>query len=316
LLSTARVSFQNQYLFLYITKVINLKTKNMILVTGATGNLGKATINTLLNRGVAPSDITALVRDETKSAELRSKGIQIKVGDYEHFESLTSAFRGVDKLLLVSSSSDINKRFEQHKSAIHAAREAEVGHLIYTSFDMKDLQQSIMGEEVRYHAYTADYLKQIDIPYTLMNNTMYADMIPFFSGKDILSNGISIPAGAGKTPFLPISEMAEANAVVLTTPGHENKEYVLAAEIAFSFAEIAELLSEIIGKTITYKQPEVSSYIEQLLRSGASEDDAAYIARFAGAIARGEFDTNRSDVRDLLGRSPVSLKDFLRTIYS
>lgn len=287
----------------------------MILVTGATGNLGKATINSLLNRGIAPNDITALVRDETRSAALKSKGLQIRIGDYQDFASLKSAFQGVEKLLLISSSSDIPYRFEQHKNAINAARETGVSHIIYTSFDMKDLHQSIMGEEVRYHAYTADYLKQVAIPYTLMDNTMYADMIPVLSGKDILNNGISIPAGDGKTPFLPITEMAEALAVVLTTPGHENKEYVIAAETAFSFAEIADLLSGITGKKITYHQPAVSAYIARLIQIGASEEDAAYIARFSGAIAKGEFDTNTSDVRQLLGRSPVSLKDFLQTIY-
>jgi len=173
-----------------------------------------------------------------------------------------------------------------------------------------------MGAEVQYHAYTADYLKQIAIPYTLMDNTMYADMIPFLIGQDILNNGISIPAGDGKTPFLPITEMAESLAVVLTTPGHENKEYLITAETAFSFAEIADLLSDITGKTITYHQPEINSYITQLIQTGVSEDDAAYMARFCGAIANGEFDTNKSDVKKLLGRNPISLKDFLKNIYS
>jgi len=288
----------------------------MILVTGATGNLGKATINSLLKRGITPNDITALVRDESKAAELKLKGIKIKVGDYQNYDALKSAFQGVDKLLLISSSSEIVYRFEQHKNVINAARETGVGHIIYTSFDMKNLKQSTMGADVQYHAYTADYLKQMAIPYTLMDNTMYADMIPLLSGKDILNNGVSIPAGEGKTPFLPIAEMAEATAVVLTTPGHENKEYVISAETAFSFSEIAELLSAITGKTITYSQPEISSYIAWLIQTGTSEDDAAYIARFCGAIANGEFDTDKSDVRKLLGRSPMTLKDFLRNIYS
>ncbi len=288
----------------------------MILVTGASGNLGKATINSLLNRGISASDIAALVRDESKAVEFKSKGIQVRIGDYEDFESLKSAFQGVDKLLLISSSSDIFRRFEQHKNVINAARETDVKHVIYTSFDMIDLKQSLMGEEVQYHAYTADYLKQIAIPYTLMDNTMYADMIPFLSGKDISNNRISIPAGAGRTPFLPLAEMAEANAVVLTTPGHENKEYVIAADAALSFAEIADLLSDILGETITYYQPEVASYVAQLVRDGISEDDSAYLARFSEAIARGEFDTGKSDFKQLLGRRPISLEEFLRSIYA
>jgi NAD(P)H dehydrogenase (quinone) len=287
----------------------------MILVTGATGNLGKATINSLLNKGISANNIAALVRDESKSAEFKSKGIQVRVGDYQNFESLKSAFQGVDKLLLISSSSDIAHRFEQHKNVINAAKETGVSHIIYTSFDMKDLRRSIMIGDVKYHADTSDYLKQIDVPYTLMDNTLYADMIPIISGINILDEGISIPAGNGKTPFLPITEMAEALAVVLTTPGHESKEYVIAAETAFSFAEIADIISEITGTRIAYNQAEVMAYVAQLVEQGAPEDDAEYLARFAGAIARGEFDTNKSDVKQLLGRSPISLKDFLRSIY-
>ena len=109
--------------------------------------------------------------------------------------------------------------------------------------------------------------------------------------------------------------MAEAIAVVLTTSWHENKEYVLAAETAFSFAEIADLISEITETRIAYNQTDIPSYIAQLRQQGVPEDDAAYLSRFAGAIAKGEFETNKSDVEQLLGRSPISLKDFLMSIY-
>jgi NAD(P)H dehydrogenase (quinone) len=149
-----------------------------------------------------------------------------------------------------------------------------------------------------------------------MHNTFYADLIPFLIGKDVLEEGVSIPAGDGKIPFLPLAEMAEALAVVLTTPGHENKEYVMAAEAAFSFAEIADMLAASTGKKIAYHQPEVRLYIAQLIQAGLSKDDAAYIARYAKAFAHGEFDTNKSDVKQLLGRSPVRLEDFLRSVYT
>lgn len=287
----------------------------MILVTGATGNLGKATINSLLNKGISANNIAALVRNESKSAELKSKGIQTRIGDYQDIDALKSAFQDVDKLLLISSSAEITQRFEQHQNVINAAKESGVNHIIYTSFDMKDLRQSIMVGDVLYHADTSDYLKQIAVPYTLMDNTLYADLIPIISGNNILDEGISIPAGNGKVPFLPITEMAEAIAVVLTTPGHETKEYIIAAEQAVSFAEIANLISEITGTTVAYNPTDIPSYVAQLVQLGVADDDAAYLSRFAGAIARGEFETNKSDVKQLLGRSPVSLKDFLKSIY-
>ncbi|MEZ0453720.1 SDR family oxidoreductase [Sphingobacterium thalpophilum] len=288
----------------------------MILVTGATGNLGKATINSLLNKGIPASNIAALVRDESKSDEFKSKGIQVRLGDYQKFESLTSAFKDVDKLLLISSSAEIVHRFAQHKNVIDAAKERGVGHIVYTSFAMKDLRRSLMVEDVQYHADTSDYLKQLAVPYTLMANTMYADMIPMLSGNNIRELGVAIPAGNGRVPFLPIQEMAETLAVVLTTSGHENKEYVIAADNDVSFADIAGLMSDILGKQVDYNQPRVDAYIARFVQNGFPEDDAAYLARYTVAIARGEFETNKSDVKRLLGRSPISLKDFLLSIHS
>jgi NAD(P)H dehydrogenase (quinone) len=288
----------------------------MILVTGATGNLGKATIKSLVEKGIAATDMAALVRDESKAAELKATGIQVKLGDYQDVDSLKSAFQGVDKLLLISSSAAIADRFEQHKNAIDAAKQMGVRHLVYTGFAMKDLTQSSMTADVHYHAATAAYLTQVTLPYTVMKNTFYADLIPLLIGKDVLTEGVSIPAGDGKIPFLPLAEMAEAVAVVLTTAGHENKEYVMAAETAFSFAEIADMLAASTGKMIGYHQPEVRVYIAQLVQAGLSEEDAAYIARYAKAFALGEFDVHKSDVKQLLGRSPVRLADFLRSVYT
>jgi NAD(P)H dehydrogenase (quinone) len=288
----------------------------MILVTGATGNLGKATIKSLVDKGISVTDIAALVRNETKAAELKAKGVQVVLGDYQDVDSLKKAFQGIDKLLLVSSSANITDRFKQHKNAIDAAKAVGVSHLVYTGFAMKNLHQSTMTADVAYHAYTAAYLKQSTLPYTVMNDTFYADFIPFLIGKNVLVEGVSIPAGDGKVPFLPLAEMAEALAVVLTTPGHENKEYTIAADTAFSFAEIAAMIAAITGKPIAYHQPEVSVYMVQLMQAGLSEEDAAYISRYAKAFAQGEFDTGRSDVEQLLGRSPVRLVDFLRSVYN
>ncbi len=287
----------------------------MILVTGATGHLGTAVISSLLAKGISGSNIAALVRDEKKAADLKDQGIQIKVGNYQDFESLKNALQGVDKLLLVSSS-DMNDRIGQHKNVINAAKAKGVSHIVYTSIDIRSFQQSTIPFVSQIHADTADYLKQIAIPYTLMDNTLYADLIPMFAGESVLKNGIFFPAGTGKTPFLPRTEMAEAAAVVLTTAGHENKEYAIAAETAYSFEEIAGLLSVISGKPVNYHKPSADDYISQLVKAGVPKENAAFFAAFGESIDKGEFDTHRSDLRALLGRSPLSLEEFLKNIYS
>jgi NAD(P)H dehydrogenase (quinone) len=132
-------------------------------------------------------------------------------------------------------------------------------------------------------------------------------LIPMFAGEKALETGIFFPAGGGMTPFLSRAEMADAAAVVLTTPGHENKEYAITAETAYSFEDIAVLLTDITGKPVTYHKPDADYYITQLVKAGVSEDNAAFFAGVGEAIANGEFDTHRSDLKRLLGRSPISL---------
>lgn len=104
----------------------------MILITGATGNYGKATIDFLLKKGIQANSISALVRNEAKAEDLKAKGINLRIGDYDNYASLVKAFKGVDKLLLVSGS-DVADRTKQHENAVNAAKEAGVRHIFYTS---------------------------------------------------------------------------------------------------------------------------------------------------------------------------------------
>lgn len=286
----------------------------MILVTGATGHFGKAAINSLLEKGTAASDITALVRDEAKAAELKEKGIRIKIGDYHNYNSLKEALKGVDQLLLVSSS-DLNDRLTQHKNIIDAAKENGVKQIAYTSIDIESFTASVIPIVSQIHSDTADYLKESGVPYTLLNNTLYADLLPMLVGEKVLETGVFFPAGDGKTPFVARAEMAEAAAVVLSTEGHENQEYAIAAETAYSFDEIAAIISEITTKKVQYLKPDADAYIAQLVKVGVPEGDAGFFAGFGVAIGKGEFDTRRSDLAKLLGRKPQDLKEFLKTIY-
>jgi len=286
----------------------------MILITGATGHFEKATINSLLNKGISASDITALVRDEKKAADLKEKGIHIKIGDYHNYGSLKEALKGVDKLLLVSSS-DLNERLKQHQNVIDAAKESGVTQIAYTSIDIDSFTASVIPLVSQIHSDTADYLKESGVPYTLLNDTLYADLIPMFAGEKVLETGVFFPAGAGKTPFVARTEMAEAAAVVLTTNGHENKEYAITAETAYSFSEIAAIISDITGKDVQYLEPTADDYIAQLVKAGVPEGTAGFFAGFGVAIGKGEFDTKRSDLAKLLGRKPLELKEFLKTVY-
>ncbi|MDJ1466198.1 SDR family oxidoreductase [Cytophagaceae bacterium DM2B3-1] len=286
----------------------------MILVTGATGGLGNATIQALLKKGFPANEISALVRDEHKAADLKSAGIQIKIGNYNEYDSLKTALVGVDKLLLVSSNEMVD-RLVQHKNVINAALENGVKHIVYTGIDIVSYETTVIPYVSQIHKDTADYLQKVGIPYTILDNTLYADSIGMFSGEKFLETGIFFPAGEGKLPWVPKAEMGEAAAVVLTTSGHENKNYAITANVAYSFSEIAEILSEITGQEVKYLKPDAETYVEGLVKAGVPKEIASFLAGFGIAIGNGEFNTHRSDLEKLLGRKPMEIKAYLTEIY-
>lgn len=287
----------------------------MILVTGATGHFGKATISFLLEKGVPAGNIAALVRDELKATELKGKGVIVRKGDYDNYASLVAAFRGVEKLLLVSGN-DIVNRAEQQKNAVNAAREAGVKHIVYTSFARKnETETSPIAFVGKSHIETDKHIKASGIPYTIMLNGLYADMLPIFFGEKVLETGIFLPAGEGKAAYTTRRDMAEAAAVILTTDGHEYKEYVITAPVNYSMHEAAVLLTGITGKKVAYAKPSVATYSETLAKAGVPNEYIGMFAGFSVAISQGEFETTGSDLEKLLGRKPASLKEYLKSVY-
>ena len=288
----------------------------MILITGATGHFGKASIDHLLKKGIPAHTIAAWVRDEAKATELKAKGIQIRLGDYNNYASLQSAFAGIDKLLLVSSS-DLQDRLKQQENAVKAAREAGVKHIIYTSFARKnETDSSPIASVGKAHLETERLIKASGIPYTLLLNSLYTDMLPIFFGEQVLQTGIFLPAGQGKTTFATRNDMAEAAANILTGRGHENKVYTIGNTESYTLQDAARILQEITGKPIAYLNPTVAEYTAALTQAGVPAAYIGIFAAFSEAIKQGEFETTSTDLENLLGRKPATLRDYLTTVYS
>lgn len=288
----------------------------MILVTGATGNYGKSTIESLLNKGVAASSISALVRNEAKAEDLKAKGINLKIGDYDNYTSLVEAFKNVDKLLFVSGN-DVVNRTKQHENAVKAAKEAGVKYILYTSFERKnETETSPISFLAKSHLETEKLIKDSGITYTIFRNNLYLDVLPMFFGEQVLTNGIFLPAGETKSAFALRNDMTEATANVLTGEGHENKEYSLNNTENVSLQEIAEDLSEIAGKEINYVSPPQDVYVETLIKAGVPAEYVGMFAGFAEAIKQGEFSAEKTDLENLLGRKPTTAKAFLKDVYA
>ncbi|HCE56168.1 MAG TPA: NAD(P)-dependent oxidoreductase [Lutibacter sp.] len=284
-----------------------------IFITGATGQLGKATIGFLLQKGIAANEISALARNEGKAAALKSKGINVKIGTYDDVDSLHSAMQGIETMLLISSSEMTKSRAIQHINAIKAAKENGVKNIIYTGFmRTHEDPESPLWFIAEDHVETEKYLKESGITYTIFANGFYMDMLMDYVGEQILeSKTIFVPAGEGKINFVLRNEVAEALANVLTTNGHENKTYNIGIEQPVSFVEIANYISELTGVAINYVSPEPEVYLQTLLKYGVPEDYARMFTAFAVAFAADTMNVSTIDLTQLLGRKPTTVKEYL-----
>lgn len=287
----------------------------MILVTGATGALGSATIDFLLKKTPA-SNIAALVRDEAKAAPLKEKGIAVRIGDYNDVPSMVKAFQGVDKLLFVSSS-EIENRSQQHRNVVEAAKQANVGHVVYTSFVRRnETETSPIAFVAKSHLDAEAALKASGLRYTLLKNGLYMDMLPYFLGQQVIETGVVFqPAGDGQAAFVLRNDLAEATANVLTTDGHEGKSYDLPGAVPITYSEVAETLSKIAGKEIAYVSPTQEVYRTEMTKAGVPEMYIGMFGAFAEAIRQGEFEDAGGDLPTLLGRQPVAPADYLKQVY-
>lgn len=291
----------------------------MILVTGATGQYGAKVVEHLLNKGVEAQRISALVRDAAKGQSLQDQGIELRVGDYTDVDSLVRAFQGVDKLLLVSSNDrgGAENRTAQHLNAIKAAKEAQVKHIIYTSFVTKpEFKDSAIADFLDSHAKTEQAIKDSGLVYTILQNGIYLEMIPLFAGEKAAETGvIRFPAQQGKASWVLREELAEAAAHVLTTEGHENKTYVLANGESTSFRDVAQNLSGSLGKDIRYQSPPVEEFQATLKQAGVPDMYIVMFTTWATAVAQGMMDVEDSTLASFLGRKPTTTAQFLTQVY-
>jgi NAD(P)H dehydrogenase (quinone) len=272
-----------------------------IVVTGATGHLGRLTVEALLRRGVPAEQITATGRRTETLADLAERGVIVRRADYTDPASLREALAGADRLLLVSSS-EVGQRAEQHANAIDAAVEAGVGLIAYTSIAQADTSSLLLAEE---HRATEKLVADSGIPYVLLRNSWYIEnytaQLPIY-----LEHGIAGAAGKGRVSAALRADYAEAAAAVLVEDGHEGTTYELGGA-AFTMTELAQVVSEASGQAVTYTDLPVEQYTQVLVGAGLPEPVAAVFADGDRGVAAGELYVDTADLEKLLGRPTTPL---------
>ncbi|GAA0564280.1 SDR family oxidoreductase [Paractinoplanes ferrugineus] len=269
-----------------------------IVVTGATGHLGRLAIQSLIAKGVPAADIVGLGRQLDKIADL---GVQAKHVDYEDVDALTEAFTGADKVLFISGS-EVGKRIPQHTNIVTAAKNAGVGLIAYTSIAKADTSDLILAGE---HAATERLLADSGVPFVLLRNSWY---IENYQVAPALEQGLFGAAGDGKIAAATRADYAEAAASALVGEGHAGKVYELGGE-AFTMAELAAEISRQSGRTVTYTDLSPEKYVETLVGVGVPQPFAEVLADSDRGAAAGGLFVERTDLESLLGRPVTPLAD-------
>lgn len=284
------------------------------LVTGSTGQLGNAVLQELVKK-IPASDVIALARNMSKAQDLKALGIEVRQGDYDDYDSLVRAFFGVDKIYLVSAVAFVD-RFAQHKNVIDAARRAGVRHVIYTSIQRTNDQLAPIEGVTASDVATEQLLKSSGLTYTIVRHPLYAAELPKFLGANAAVDGFSVPAGNGRIALTSREDLAEAGALLLSQECHENRAYLLNAGQTYSFQDVAETLSQLTGKTISYQPISAETYVAAREDEGWPTPVAQFINGWFAAIEKGAFDQSSQTLTQLLGRKPKDLPAILRDAFS
>jgi NAD(P)H dehydrogenase (quinone) len=276
-----------------------------VVVTGATGHLGRLTVEALLRRGVPASDIVATGRDIAGIKDLADRGAVVRRADFTDPDSLATAFEGADKLLLISTTT-VDERVANHRRAIDAALAAGVSLVAYTSMSQADTATTILAST---HRATEEYLRERGVPSVLLRNSWYLEN---YTGQLplVLRNGAVIgAAGQGRISAASRADYAEAAAAVLTTEGHAGAVYELGGDEAFTLAELAAAISAAAGKQITYTDLPANKLAQALTDVGLPAELADVLADADLGMRRGELFTSSGDLCRLIGRPTTPLAD-------
>ncbi|WP_291115573.1 SDR family oxidoreductase [Empedobacter sp. UBA7248] len=284
----------------------------MILITGATGNLGSSVVNQLLKKSTQDTFVVTSSNQEGVN-KLTSKGFQARLANFSDRESLKESFDGIEKLLLISTMD--SNRFEQHKNVIDAAKDQGVKHIVYTGLAIKDIQTSGVKDLMISHFQTEDYIKKSGLTYTILRNTMYADALNQILGENALNQNINLPGGNGKVPYVLRREMGEGTANLLLQKGHENKTYDIVGNKEYSYQDIANVLSNLSGKTINYNDISENDFEKNLKQIGFP-DFAIYLnTGTLFDIKTHQYEIENKFLEELLGRPTAPIEEFLKELF-
>ena len=279
----------------------------MIIVTGATGQLGSLIVNKLMDR--VPADrIGVSVRDPQKAADLEARGVRVRQGDFGDADSLRHAFEGATQILLVSSNARASggDPLAQHSNAIDAAKAVGAKRIVYTS----QMAASATSDfpPARDHAVTEAMLAKSGLAWTALRHGFYAESGMMINNYGLTTGTIEAPAD-GKVSWTTRADLAEADAIILADEGRfDGATPPLTAAEAIDLEEFAAIASDVLGRPVSRKVLSDEEFRAKMAARGAPEGALTMALGLYVAARNGEFATVDPTLETLLGRRPTDMR--------
>lgn len=274
----------------------------MILVTGATGNVGSQVVRELTQSGFP---VRAFVRDESKARDLLD-GVELAVGDFADTASIERSLDGVDTVFLASADGPDKVRHET--SVIDAAARAGVEFLVKCSTIHARAGSPLPPFD--WHGRIENHLRESGIPAAILQSNFYMSNILAAAEQVRRDNKLIAPASQGEIAMIHPSDVAAVAAVVLSSSGHEGATYRLTGPEAVSYMRLAEMLSVVTGSDVEFVDVPDDAARGALVASGMPDWLVDHLIALFGLIRRGELATVTDTVTQLTGREPRSFADF------
>ncbi len=286
----------------------------MFVVTGGSGQLGRAIVEELLRR-VEPARIGVSVRDPRKVAEVAARGVRVRAADFNEGDSLRAAFEGASQVLLISSNvrSIGGDPVAQHRTAIEAARSAGVRRILYTSHQAASATSAFAP--ARDHAATEALLAASGLPHTVLRNGYYATTVRMLLGDAVNTGALRLPLD-GPVTWTAQADLAEAAAIILTDEGRFDGPVTLTSQRAVDLTEVAEIASALTGRSIRREVVPDEVYLAVLAERGVPATAVKIFQSIFAASRAGEFAAVDPTLEALLGRPPQTVREVLARAFA
>ncbi len=275
----------------------------MILVIGATGNIGSEVTRLVVEKG---ADVRVLARDKAKAMAALGTKVQVVEGDLTQPESLAQAFNGVEKLFLVTPLH--LDQVAMKSAAIQAAKAAGVRHIVMSTGIGAAPDAGV--EIGRWHGKSQEEVKATGIPYTFLQPTFFMQNMLMFAGAIRDQGAFYLPLGEAKVSWVDARDIALVGAAALTGAGHENKQYPITGGEAVSCTEIAQVLSDVLGKTVSYVDVPLEAAKKGMLDAGMPEKLADLMNELYALGPAGHLAYVADSVKTVTGGAPRSFRQF------